>query len=76
MGALVAAGFRLGAAPRPWLTKLWLGEVDLDVDRSSTSPVELDEDMLARGQSADVWERLGPGARPRGPRRHQGPRPR
>lgn len=58
--ALVAAGFRVDPVQRTWLTKLWLGEVYLDVIYTSTGPVELDDDMLARGQCAEVWERQVP----------------
>jgi Nucleotidyl transferase of unknown function (DUF2204) len=58
--ALVAAGFRVDPVARTWLTKLWLGDVYLDVIYSSTGPVELDDDMLERGQCADVWDRQVP----------------
>jgi hypothetical protein len=58
--ALVAAGFRLDPTSLSWLTKLWIGDVYLDVIYSSTGPVELDEEMLARGEWAEVWSRKVP----------------
>jgi len=58
--ALAQAGFRVDPVARTWLTKLWLGQVYLDVIYSSTGPVELDDDMLGRGQCAEVWDRRVP----------------
>jgi hypothetical protein len=48
--ALVAAGYRVDPTPSSWLTKLWMGNVFLDMIYSSTGPVELDEAMLERGE--------------------------
>lgn len=58
--ALVAAGYTLDPAPSSWLTKLWRGDVYLDVIYSSTGPVDLDDAMLARGEQAEVWGRMVP----------------
>jgi hypothetical protein len=58
--ALVAAGYRLDPAPSSWLSKLWMGEIYLDVIYSSTGPVDLDDAMLERGTSAEVWGRRVP----------------
>jgi hypothetical protein len=58
--ALQAAGFRLDPAPRSWLTKLWKDDIFVDVIYSSTGPVDLDEEMLARGEWAEVWSRKVP----------------
>ena len=58
--ALVEAGFRLDPAPSTWLTKLWMDEVYVDVIYSSSGPVDLDDEMLARGESAEVWSRKVP----------------
>jgi hypothetical protein len=60
VSALVDAGFRLDPAPSSWLTKLWMGDVFVDVIFSSTGPVDLDDDMLARGVWAEVWDRKVP----------------
>jgi hypothetical protein len=53
--ALVAAGYRVDPTPSSWLTKLWMGDVFLDMIYSSTGPVELDDAMLERGERAEVW---------------------
>jgi hypothetical protein len=58
--ALTAAGFRLDPAPSSWLTKLWKDDVFVDVIYSSSGPVDLDEEMLARGEWAEVWSRKVP----------------
>ena len=74
--ALVDAGYRLDPAPSSWLSKLWMGDVFLDVIYSSTGPIDLDDDMLERGDWAEVWGRKVPVLGPGGPRRDQGARPR
>jgi hypothetical protein len=58
--ALVAAGYSLDPARMSWLTKLWRGDVYLDVIYSSTGPIDLDDAMLERGESAEVWGRTVP----------------
>jgi hypothetical protein len=58
--ALVEAGFRLDPTPSTWLTKLWMDDVYLDVIYSSSGPVDLDDEMLARGEWAEVWSRKVP----------------
>jgi hypothetical protein len=58
--ALVAAGYRVDPTPSSWLTKLWMGDVFLDVIYSSSGPVELDEPMLGRAERAEVWGRKVP----------------
>ena len=55
--ALEGAGFERDPAPSSWLTKLWNGEVYIDVINTSTGPVFLDDEMLARGVQAEVWSR-------------------
>ena len=74
--ALERAGFERDPTPSSWLTKLWDGDVYIDVINTSTGPIYLDDEMLARGQKAEVWSRDADGARPGGPRRDQGARPR
>ena len=44
--ALVAAGYRVDPAPCSWLSKLWMGDVFLDVIYSSTGPVDMDDAMI------------------------------
>ena len=62
--ALERAGFERDPAPSSWLTKLWHGDVYIDVINTSTGPIYLDDEMLARGEKAEVWSRtltvLGP----------------
>lgn len=58
--ALVAAGFRVDPTPSSWLTKLWMDDVYVDVIYSSTGPIDLDDEMLARGEWAEVWSRKIP----------------
>ena len=58
--ALRAAGFRVDPVPSSWLTKLWKDDVFIDVIYSSTGPVDLDDEMLARGEWAEVWARKVP----------------
>jgi len=58
--ALVQAGFRLDPTPSSWLTKLWMDDVFVDVIYSSTGPMDLDDEMLARGEWAEVWTRKVP----------------
>ena len=58
--ALVEAGYRLDPTPSSWLTKLWMGDVFIDVIYSSTGPVDLDDAMLGRGELAEVWGRKVP----------------
>ncbi len=58
--ALVGGGYTLDPARSSWLTKLWRGDVYLDVIYSSTGPVDLDDAMLARGEKAEVWGRTVP----------------
>jgi hypothetical protein len=58
--ALVVAGYSLDPARMSWLTKLWRGDVYLDVIYSSTGPIDLDDAMLERGESAEVWGRTVP----------------
>jgi len=60
VAALQGAGFRVDPTPSSWLTKLWMDEVYVDVIYSSTGPVDLDDEMLARGETAEVWERKVP----------------
>src|SRR4051812_44110088 len=60
VAALQGAGFRVDPTPSSWLTKLWMDEVYVDVIYSSTGPVELDDEMLARGETAEVWDRKIP----------------
>ena len=58
--ALVEAGYRLDPTPSSWLSKLWMGDVFLDVIYSSTGPIDLDDAMLERGERAEVWGRKVP----------------
>jgi hypothetical protein len=58
--ALVEAGYRPDPTPSTWLSKLWMGDVFLDVIYSSTGPVEMDDAMLERGERAEVWGRKVP----------------
>jgi hypothetical protein len=58
--ALLEAGYRLDPTPSSWLTKLWMGDVFLDVIYSSTGPVDMDDVMLERGEQAEVWSRKVP----------------
>ena len=55
--ALEQAGFERDPAPSSWLTKLWYGDVYIDVINTSTGPIYLDDEMLARGEKAEVWSR-------------------
>ena len=57
---LVEAGYRLDPTPSTWLSKLWMGEVFIDVIYSSTGPVDMDDAMLERGELAEVWGRKVP----------------
>jgi hypothetical protein len=58
--SLVAAGYRLDPTPSTWLSKLWMGDVFLDVIYSSTGPVDLDDAMLQHGDWSEVWGRRVP----------------
>jgi hypothetical protein len=58
--ALVAAGYRLDPTPSSWLSKLWMGDVFLDVIYTSTGPVDMDDAMLERAEQAEVWGREVP----------------
>ena len=51
------AGFERDPTPSSWLTKLWFGDVFIDVINTSTGPIYLDDEMLARGEKAKVWSR-------------------
>jgi hypothetical protein len=58
--ALVAAGYRLDRTPSSWLSKLWMGDVFLDVIYSSSGPLDMDDAMVERGEVAEVWDRKVP----------------
>ena len=55
--ALERAGFQRDPTPSSWLTKLWHGGVYIDVINTSSGPIYLDDEMLARGEEAKVWSR-------------------
>ena len=57
---LQQAGFELDPAPSSWLTKLWCGDVFVDVINTSSGPIYLDDEMLSRGQEAKVLNRTLP----------------